>query len=137
MTDSSTINWNKAKKEALEKIQTLPTFTDTEILTNYDMLLQALKEPEIQAMDKKLKTFVLHERFSDFAMAYGALFNLACLRPEPVPKNKVAEILAIARLKQNGSLKEDKARGIICDLAETERNNKGKHQTQGPTTESK
>lgn len=121
MSQQPTIDWNKAKQEALQKIQNLPAFTDTEILAQYDALLLALQESEIKAMDKKLKTFVLHERFSDFAMSFGALFNMACLRTEPLPKEKVAEILTIARLKKQGTLREDKARGLICDLAETDR----------------
>lgn len=119
------INWTSAKREALEKIKELPTFSDEEILLQYEQLLEALQEDEIKAMPKKLKTFVLHERFTKFAMAYGALFNMACVRDEPLPKDKIAQILKIARQKQSGELGEDKARGVICDLAETDLRSKG------------
>lgn len=118
------IEWSDAKMDALEKIKNLPEFSDEDILNNYQQLLLALREPEVVQMQGRIKAFVLHERFPQFAMGFGALFNQACLRKDPMPLEEVKKILQIARLKKDGQIPESKARGIVGDLAESRRRNR-------------
>lgn len=115
------LDWNAAKRDALDKIRNLKPYTDEMVLNEYAQLLVALREPEVAAMNIKLKRFVLHQRFPDFAMGFGALFNLACLRETPFTIAQVRDILRIAADKKSGKVSEGKARGMVGDLAETQR----------------
>ena len=63
------IDWTQAKKDTLQKIKALPSWSDEQILDAYDELLLALQEPELRAMDTKLKSFVLQQRFEEFALS--------------------------------------------------------------------
>lgn len=63
------IDWTQAKKDTLQKIKALPSWSDEQILDAYDELLLALQEPELRAMDTKLKLFVLQQRFEEFALS--------------------------------------------------------------------
>jgi hypothetical protein len=122
--DESTEFWDAAKKDALKKIKELPNYEDDDIVNIYTELLRDLEDPAMRGMNSKAKAFEMHNRYPEFALAYSGLFNVACRREKPPSPDNVRELLKIARAKNEGQIHEDKARGMVMDVAEGTRRNK-------------
>lgn len=90
------INWAESQNQLAAKLSALPDhYSDEHILHDYAELLQAVREPEVQAMEPKHRAFILHERFERFAISYSTLFNIAARR-DPIPLESVKQMLLIA-----------------------------------------
>lgn len=115
------MSWEAAKKSTLAEIKNLPDYTPEDILREYTQLLSDLKDKEIMEMPVELRAFTMHRRFPKFALAYTGLFNIACRRASPIPISLVKSMLETATAKENGLITEEKARGIVMDIAEGHR----------------
>ena len=113
--------WASAKLDTLEKIKQLPEYSDDDIVSIYSDLLIDIQSPDITCLSAKEKAFTLHRKYPEFAIAYSGLFNVACRRQNPMSPDTVRTLLQVARDKKEGNIMEDKARGLVMDLAETSR----------------
>jgi len=114
---STSIDWEKSKKSALEKINKLSAYTPEQIVKDYENLLEAIQSPEYEDMELRLKAFQLHERFERFALSYTFLFNLAVKRSTPVSVSNVRQMLEISQLQKDNKMTDEEARVAVMRLA--------------------
>jgi hypothetical protein len=115
------MDWQQAKRAALNLVADLPEYTHEMIIQEYKDLVAALSEEDVRRLLPKQRAFEMNKRFPRFAVAYSSLFMLACNRDTPMPVAAVESLLKTAELQKSGLLTEGKARGIVMDLAEAHR----------------
>lgn len=115
---SNNVDWDASKQDALDKIKQLPgCFSDDEIIEQYQQLLDALQEPDVKAMDMRVKQFAMHERFETFALSYSYLFNCACRREQPLPVDEIKKMLQLSKIYAGKNITEDETYMVLKRLA--------------------
>lgn len=114
---TTSIDWEKSKKDALQKLKELPVYSRNDIIQDYQDLLVELGRDEIKDLDHRLKAFTLHQQFERFALSYTFLFNLAVKRNNPVSVDNVRDMLEIIEQQKQGLLSDEEARVKVMRLA--------------------